>query len=76
MKIKKETTFEQAMTRLEAIVAQLDSGEAGLDQATAMFAEARALSEYCRDKLAGAEQQISELTKSVDGSPVEIPFEG
>ena len=41
-----DMTFEQAMKRLEEIVAQLEAGEVPLDKSMALFEEGTKLSAY------------------------------
>ena len=59
-------TFEQAMTRLEQIVAILESGKCTLDESLALFEEGTKLTAFCSELLKNAEQKIVKLT-DVDG---------
>ena len=68
-------TFEENMLRLEAIVAQLEKGEAPLDESLKLFEEGTKLIGECRTALDKAEQQVVKLMKGADGAPVELPFE-
>ena len=47
----KKESFEQAMARLEEIVAALESGEATLDESMKLLEEGTRLSAQCADKL-------------------------
>ena len=67
-------TFEENMLRLEAIVAQLEKGEAPLDESLKLFEEGTKLIGECRTALDKAEQQGVKLMKGADGEPVEMPF--
>lgn len=67
-------TFEENMLRLEAIVAQLEKGEAPLDESLKLFEEGTKLIGECRASLDKAEQQVVKLMKGADGEPVETPF--
>ena len=67
-------TFEENMLRLEAIVAQLEKGEAPLDESLKLFEEGTKLIGECRTALDKAEQQVVKLMKGTDGEPVEMPF--
>lgn len=69
-----EKTFEENMTRLEAIVAQLEKGEVPLDESLKLFEEGTALIGRCRTALEKAEQQVVKLTKGPDGEPMESAF--
>ena len=67
-------TFEENMLRLEAIVAQLEKGEAPLDESLKLFEEGTKLIGECRTALDKAEQQVVKLMKGADGEPVETVF--
>lgn len=55
--------FEEAMARLQEIVAKLESGEESLESSMKLFEEGAKLSALCYDTLNKAEQRITELTK-------------
>ena len=55
-----ELTFEQALTRLEQIVEQLDAGDLPLEDALKLFEEGMALKTLCMDKLTGAEAVVEQ----------------
>ena len=57
-----EWTFEKAMTRLEQIVAALESGRCTLDDSLKLFEEGTRLTAYCSRLLKNAEQKILKLT--------------
>lgn len=57
-------TFEQAMVRLEQIVAKLESGKCPLDESIALFEEGTRLTGFCRQSLDAAEQKIRHLTEA------------
>jgi exodeoxyribonuclease VII small subunit len=57
----KTTTFEQALARLDEIVARLDGGEAPLEEALALFAEGAQLMTFCDKKLADAKLTVEKL---------------
>jgi exodeoxyribonuclease VII small subunit len=56
------TTFEEALKRLDEVVARLDGGEVGLEEAVALFEQGQALLAVCRERLAAAQRRIEELT--------------
>mgnify|MGYP000865072109 FL=1 len=58
---KTNLTFEQAMTRLEAIVAQLDGGSLPLDDSLALFSEGAELVHLCNQSLEEAKLRMDEL---------------
>ena len=66
-----QRSYEQAVERLEQIIARLDSGEAELRETLALCAEARDLIVFCRaelDEVSGAlrELNLDELVASLE----------
>lgn len=59
--MSKEKTFEQAMDRLEDIVAALEDGNIPLDQSLELFSEGAGLVSYCQTKLENAKQKVETL---------------
>ena len=55
-------TFEEAVTRLETIVAAMETGSLPLEESLRQFEEAVGLSRKCAEKLAAAERTILTLT--------------
>ena len=72
---KKEMTFEAAMARLEEVVGQLESGNAPLDEALALYEEGIALVRACSDRLEHAEQRIKMLQMQGDGTVALTDFD-
>lgn len=68
-----ELTFEQSLSRLEAIVQQLEEGDAPLEQAIELFQEGMLLSKRCNRQLEAAEKRI-EMLMEEDGDWVKKPF--
>jgi exodeoxyribonuclease VII small subunit len=60
-------TFEQQVTRLEAIVAQLNDSKLDLAQALGLFDEGVGLLRSAHEELAKVEGTVSRLTESEDG---------
>ena len=54
-------TYEAASARLEAIIARLDSGEAGLRETLDLCKEGRELVEFCAGELDAVAQGLEEL---------------
>ncbi len=73
-KTAKKPSFEEAMARLEQIVTAMERGEAPLEESLAQFEEGTKLLKQCTTMLEQAEQKVTMLTKSQDGSPQETPF--
>ena len=73
MEINENLTFEEALKRLEEIVALLNSGNAPLDKSLAMIEEGTALVRFCTGRLDAAEKKVKILT-DLDGTPKEADF--
>jgi exodeoxyribonuclease VII small subunit len=67
-------TFEDALTQLEVIVEELESGDLPLEKAIKRFEQGVRLSKFCSEKLDETEKKITILLKNQDGSVVEKPF--
>lgn len=64
---KSQPSFEKALERLEAIVEKLEDPDVTLDQTLALFQEGKRLSDLCRERLADAEQRVSQLLEDAEG---------
>jgi len=71
-----ESSFEQALQRLQVIVQELEQGELGLDQALERYEEGVKLLRRCHGVLQQAERRI-ELLSGVDaeGRPISQPLD-
>jgi exodeoxyribonuclease VII small subunit len=58
--------FEDAQQELERIVRQLETGQANLDEALALWERGEELYAYCREKLDSAQGKIEELGRKVE----------
>ncbi len=67
-------SYEAAMTRLEQIVARLESGEATLDESMDLFQQGTHLSRICSARLASIEKKITQLVEQENGVIEEKPF--
>jgi exodeoxyribonuclease VII small subunit len=61
-------TFEEAISELETILADIEAGEVGLEESLAKYERGAFLVQHCRTVLNGAEKQIELLSKAPDGS--------
>ena len=59
--------FEEALARLEAIVAELERGELPLEDSMRIFEEGMKLSKVCLKMLEEAERKVEILIKDKDG---------
>lgn len=62
-------TFEAALKRLEEIVRKLESGEASLDEAIALYSEGDRLKQQCESRLQAAQAKIEQIQFGRDGAP-------
>lgn len=66
-------TFEQAMSRLEEIIAALENNQTSLENSVELFQEGIKLSKICSDKLAGIEDKVAKIL--VDGKLEDLKIE-
>ncbi len=59
--------FEDAMARLESIVAELEKGDLPLDESMKIFEEGIRLSKTCLKMLDDAERRVEVLVQDKDG---------
>lgn len=72
---KKERTFEEAMERLETIVAAIESDELGLEKQFELFQEGMALARFCDGKLSDVQKSVDVVLKESAGEWKTAPFE-
>lgn len=68
-------TFEDAIQELEKILAEIESGDVGLEESLSRYERGTFLVQHCRGVLAQAEKQIEQITKGPDGTPTTLPLE-
>ena len=56
-------TFEQALKRLEDVIACLEKSDCPLEEALAFYQEGMMLLVYCRDKLDDAEKKVTMFSR-------------
>lgn len=61
-------SFEDAMARLDAIVAKLEEDKLPLEEMLAVYEEGVTLARFCGEKLEAAEQKVRLIAKKTDGS--------
>ena len=71
---EKKLSFEEAMARLEAIVAQLEAGDQPLEQSLSLYEEGAKLMKQCTTLLDKAEQKVMKLRLAETGELEEVPF--
>lgn len=72
---EKGPTFEEQMTRLEEIAAELESGELGLEKAIERYEEGVKRYRECHKILSSAEKKVEILTRNTKGDLEAKPFE-
>jgi exodeoxyribonuclease VII small subunit len=60
-------SFEDAMQRLDAIVAKLEEDKLPLEEMLARYGEGVALARYCGEKLEAAEQKVRLIAEKTGG---------
>lgn len=70
-----EENFENAMQRLEAIVAAMESDELPLEHLIVRYEEGIRLVQLCETKLKAAEKKIEVITRKAQGKIELAPFE-
>ena len=73
-KSKQEPGFEQALSDLEKLVEQLESGDLSLDQSLKQFKHGVELTRHCQGILDQAQQVVEQLIDPDDESSA-VPFE-
>lgn len=72
---RKERTFEEAMARLEQIVAEIDSEELGLEKQFELFKEGMGLARLCDAKLTEVQKSVEIVLKESGEDWKTAPFE-
>lgn len=68
--------FEKKLTRLEEIVAKMESGNLTLEESLKLFEEGVKNSRECQKQLTDAEEKVKVLLKvDADGKPVTEDFD-
>lgn len=68
-------SFEEALHELETILAEIESGDVGLEESLTKYERGNFLIQHCRGVLNGAEKQIELLSKAADGALQATPLE-
>ena len=59
--MSESVTFSNALASLEEVVRQLESGEASLEEAVALYSKGMQLAQVCQEKLQVAENQVTKI---------------
>lgn len=69
-------TYEAAVEKLESIVAQIESGDVGLEDSMALYEEGILLTQRCKEILATAEQRVEILSNRTKEAKATRPNSG
>ena len=72
---KGKKTFENALSQLESIVAQLEDGDLPLEESLKLFEEGIKLSRFCNQRLNEAQKKVEVLLKGNGEELKPHPFE-
>ena len=68
-------SFDEALTQLENIVRELESGKIKLDDAVSAYEKAVALKKHCQDKLNAAALKVEKIEIAEDGTLSTAPLD-
>lgn len=71
---RKKEKFEEALQKLEAIVAKMEEGDLSLEEALKEFEEGVRLARFCTGKLDEAERKVEKLIRDQAGKIQTTPF--
>lgn len=63
-----DMSFEDAMSALETVVGQLESGNVPLDESIKLYERGAALKAHCEAKLKSAEEKVAQITTDGNGN--------
>ncbi len=71
---RKKENFEEALRKLEAIVARMEEGDLPLEESLKAFEEGVKLAKLCTKKLDEAERKVEKLIRDQAGKLQTTPF--
>ena len=75
MAAKKKLTFEERLSQVEVLIADMESGAMGLEDALKRYEEGMKTLTDLEKELQSAQQRLTILRKAADGSDEEVPLE-
>ncbi len=72
---KKNISFEEALSKLEKIVSDLENNDIPLEKSIQLYKQGMELSLICKEKLENIEEEVKVLQKNAGGKFIEKPFE-
>ena len=67
MSKNKQMAYSQALTELEKIVGEIESGEIDVDVLSEKVKRATLLIGFCRDKLRNTEEEVKKVLSEING---------
>lgn len=67
-------SFEQALAELEEVVAALESGSGGLEEAIKAYERGARLKRHCEERLKSAQERIEKITLAEGGGVTTEPL--
>ena len=75
MAAKKKQTFEERLTLVEALIAEMESGALPLEDALKRYEEGMQALIALEKELQSAQQKLTVLRRAADGTEEEVPLE-
>ena len=75
MAAKKKRTFEEQLSALETLIAQMESGGLSLEESMKRYEEGVGMGAAMEAELKAAEQRLTVLRQRADGTEEEVPLE-
>lgn len=75
MAAKKKLTFEERLTQVESLIAEMESGTLGLEEAMKRYEEGMQALSALEKELQTAQQRLTVLRTAADGTEEELPLE-
>ncbi|MDR3240381.1 MAG: exodeoxyribonuclease VII small subunit [Clostridiales bacterium] len=72
---KKKLNFEQAMSRLEEVIAEMENSQTALERSIELYREGAELSLLCAERLSAAEKEITVLQRTTEGVFAQKPLD-
>ena len=72
---KKNISFEEALSKIENIVYDLENNDIPLEKPIQLYKQGMELSLICREKLNGMEEEVKILQKDINGRFSQKTFE-
>ena len=75
MAAKKKQTFEERLTQVESLIAEMEGGALPLEDALKRYEEGMQALTALEKELLSAQQRLTVLRRAADGAEEEVPLE-